>query len=164
MLISLWSLAGVNASEIASRSRSNETGSVSTPRSSNAQTSPSSPTATELKQQVIASGGGSGTAGIYTSSGTVGQTATGSGSAGIYTLNQGYWQNSSAPCNCGDANGDGTINISDAVFLIQYIFAHGTAPNPLCQGDANGDGTVNISDAVFLIQYIFAHGAAPHCP
>lgn len=67
-------------------------------------------------------------------------------------------------CNCGDANSDGSINISDAVFLIQYIFAHGTAPSPLCQGDANGDGSVNISDAVFLIQYIFAHGTAPHCP
>ena len=68
------------------------------------------------------------------------------------------------PCNCGDANGDASINISDAVFLIQYIFAHGTAPDPLCEGDANGDGSVNISDAVYLIQYIFAHGAAPHCP
>jgi len=67
-------------------------------------------------------------------------------------------------CQCGDANGDGSINISDAVFLIQYIFAGGPAPNPLCRGDANGDGSVNISDAVYLIQYIFAGGPAPHCP
>jgi len=67
-------------------------------------------------------------------------------------------------CTCGDANHDGSINISDAVYLIQYIFAGGPAPNPLCQGDANGDGSVNISDAVYLIQYIFAGGPAPHCP
>lgn len=65
------------------------------------------------------------------------------------------------PCHPGDANGDGSINISDAVFLIAYIFASGEAPNPMAAGDANGDGTVNISDAVFLIAYIFAHGAAP---
>ncbi len=68
---------------------------------------------------------------------------------------------------CGDADGNGSINISDAVFLIAYIFAHGTAPGD-CNytgglGDADGNGTVNISDAVYLIAYIFAHGSTPHC-
>ncbi len=70
-------------------------------------------------------------------------------------------------CQCGDANGDLAIDISDAVFLIQYIFASGVAPG-FCVyhnglGDANGDGSIDISDAVYLIQYIFAGGAAPHC-
>jgi hypothetical protein len=64
-------------------------------------------------------------------------------------------------CQRGDANSDGSINISDAVFLIAYIFAGGDAPDPLPAGDANGDGSVNISDAVFLIAYIFAGGAPP---
>jgi plastocyanin len=73
------------------------------------------------------------------------------------------------PCtSCGDANSDASIDISDAVFLIQYIFAGGTAPGPCItpngKGDANGDGGVDISDAVYLIQYIFAGGPAPHCP
>ncbi len=73
------------------------------------------------------------------------------------------------PCQCGDANGTGTINISDAVFLIAYIFAGGTAPgycggNPNGMGDASGDGKINISDAVYLIAYIFAGGTQPHCP
>jgi len=62
---------------------------------------------------------------------------------------------------CGDANGDRTVNISDAVYLIAYIFAGGDPPNPLVAGDANGDGSVNISDAVYLIAYIFAGGHAP---
>jgi hypothetical protein len=65
---------------------------------------------------------------------------------------------------CGDANNDGGVDISDAVFLIQYIFAGGPAPNPLCLGDANGDGAVDISDCVYLIQYIFAGGSAPPQP
>ena len=65
---------------------------------------------------------------------------------------------------CGDANGDGSVNISDAVFLIQYIFAGGHQPIPYRNGDPNDDGSVNISDAVYEIQYIFAHGAAPQCP
>jgi len=61
----------------------------------------------------------------------------------------------------GDADGDHTVNISDAVYLIAYIFAGGSAPNPLLFGDANCDGTVNISDAVYLIAYIFSGGPEP---
>lgn len=73
------------------------------------------------------------------------------------------------PCQCGNANGDAAINVSDAVYLIAYIFAQGTPPgacgsNPNGLGDANGDGAINISDAVYLISYIFASGPAPHCP
>jgi hypothetical protein len=62
---------------------------------------------------------------------------------------------------CGDANGDATVNISDAVSLIAYIFSGGPAPSPLLAGDANCDSTVNISDAVYLIAYIFSGGTAP---
>lgn len=62
----------------------------------------------------------------------------------------------------GDADGDGLVNISDAVYLIQYIFAGGPIPQPVLEaGDADCDGLVNISDAVYLIQYIFAGGPAP---
>ena len=65
------------------------------------------------------------------------------------------------PAICGDADHSGLINISDAVFLIAYIFGGGPAPNPLSAGDANCDGSVNISDAVYLISYIFGGGPAP---
>ncbi len=67
-------------------------------------------------------------------------------------------------CKCGDADGNGSFNISDAVRLINYIFAGALAPNPICRGDADGNGSVNISDVVRLINYIFAGAAAPHCP
>ncbi|MCX6831949.1 MAG: SBBP repeat-containing protein, partial [candidate division Zixibacteria bacterium] len=43
---------------------------------------------------------------------------------------------------CGDANGDVTVDISDAVYLIAYIFSGGSAPSPLLAGDANCDSTV----------------------
>ncbi len=67
---------------------------------------------------------------------------------------------------CGDADGSNIVTISDAVFLINYIFSGGPAPNPLASGDADCSGTVNISDAVYLINYIFSGGAAPcaACP
>jgi PKD repeat protein len=62
---------------------------------------------------------------------------------------------------CGDANGDATVDISDAVYLIAYIFSGGSPPEPLIAGDANCDATVDISDVVYLISYIFSGGAAP---
>ncbi len=59
---------------------------------------------------------------------------------------------SSLCTSCGDASGDGKINISDAVFVIAYIVAGGTPPGD-CNyahgmGDADASGTVNVSDAI----------------
>ncbi|MGB5137520.1 MAG: dockerin type I repeat-containing protein, partial [Candidatus Zixiibacteriota bacterium] len=65
---------------------------------------------------------------------------------------------------CGDADCTGIITISDAVYLINYIFAGGPAPCTPTAGDADGTGIITISDAVYLINYIFAGGPAPACP
>jgi hypothetical protein len=62
---------------------------------------------------------------------------------------------------CGDADGSSSINVSDVVFLINYIFASGPAPNPFAAGDPDCSGTVNITDGVYLINYIFASGPLP---
>jgi hypothetical protein len=62
---------------------------------------------------------------------------------------------------CGDANSDATVNVSDAVYIINYVFVGGGAPVPLACGDANSDGTVNVSDAVYIINYVFVGGGAP---
>lgn len=68
------------------------------------------------------------------------------------------------PCQgkCGDANNDATVNVSDAVKIINYVFVGGQEPQPvLACGDANGDGAVNVSDAVKIINYVFVGGGAP---
>ncbi|MEZ5359359.1 MAG: C25 family cysteine peptidase [Candidatus Zixiibacteriota bacterium] len=64
---------------------------------------------------------------------------------------------------CGDADGDTSVNVGDAVFLVNYIFNGGAAPNPIAAADCNGDTNVNIADAVYLINYIFKAGPAPAC-
>ncbi len=67
---------------------------------------------------------------------------------------------------CGDADANGDVNISDAVYIIQWIFAGGPPPWPIVAGNANCDQATNISDAVYLISYVFAGGEAPcaNCP
>ncbi len=64
----------------------------------------------------------------------------------------------------GDADSNGIITISDAVFLITYIFGGGPAPSPLSRGDADCNGLITISDAVMLITYVFGAGPVPNCP
>lgn len=64
---------------------------------------------------------------------------------------------------CGDANGDESINVGDAVFIVNYVFRNGAPPGSTGMGDANGDGMVNIGDAVFLINYVFKNGPVPQC-
>ncbi len=65
---------------------------------------------------------------------------------------------------CGDADGSGAVDIDDVVYLINYIFAGGPAPDPLATGDANCSGDVDIDDVVYLINYIFGGGHEPCDP
>ncbi len=60
----------------------------------------------------------------------------------------------------GDANLDGVINVSDPVYLINYIFAGGTEP-PIYNGDADASTVINVSDVVYLIAHIFNGGPPP---
>jgi hypothetical protein len=63
---------------------------------------------------------------------------------------------------CGDANGDESVNISDAVYIINYVFIGGSpTPNPLESAEVNCDGSVNVSDAVYIINYVFIGGNEP---
>ena len=63
---------------------------------------------------------------------------------------------------CGDVNADGTINVNDVVYLINYLFVPGSpAPIPLLAGDANCDGAVNVNDVVYLINFLFISGPPP---
>jgi hypothetical protein len=76
------------------------------------------------------------------------------------------------PCNDidyefirGDANSDGDMNLADAIYILQYLFASG--PGFLCPdaADANDQLQVDISDAVYILQNLFAQGPAippPH--
>ncbi|NIM98492.1 MAG: hypothetical protein GTO24_10560 [candidate division Zixibacteria bacterium] len=61
----------------------------------------------------------------------------------------------------GDANADGTVDGSDVVYLINYLFRFGPEPVPLWVGDVNCNGDVNSGDIVYLISYLFRGGPPP---
>lgn len=62
----------------------------------------------------------------------------------------GTGQGDVANSKMGDANGDGEVNTSDAVTIVDY-YVSATTTERLPNGDLNGDGEVNASDAVLLI-------------
>lgn len=62
---------------------------------------------------------------------------------------------------CGDSNGDSTINLTDIVYLINYLYRNGDPPNPLCRGDANCDGVRDLVDVIVLINFLYRGGSAP---
>jgi hypothetical protein len=61
----------------------------------------------------------------------------------------------------GDPNRDGIKNITDVIFLINYISNRGNPPEPLFLGDVNCDTKLTVTDVVYLINYLFKGGPAP---
>jgi hypothetical protein len=62
----------------------------------------------------------------------------------------------------GDANGDGMVNVTDAVYIVRYIFEFGPEPIPVpWSGDVNCDRITNVTDAVLLLGWIFEGGDPP---
>jgi len=63
-----------------------------------------------------------------------------------------------------DANSDGLVDISDAVFIMYGLFVDG--PAGFCEdaNDSNDDGQKDISDVVWILYYQFNSGAQPPSP
>ncbi|NOY88246.1 MAG: hypothetical protein GXO93_02500, partial [FCB group bacterium] len=64
-----------------------------------------------------------------------------------------------------DNDPDDKVNISDVMYLINYAFSGGPAPQCMEEADVNGDGSVNVVDINYLTNYMFEGGPAPvACP
>jgi hypothetical protein len=60
----------------------------------------------------------------------------------------------------GEVNGDGRVDISDAVAILGYLFLGGGTPGCLAAADADDSETIEITDAVYLLGALFL-GSAP---
>jgi predicted house-cleaning NTP pyrophosphatase (Maf/HAM1 superfamily) len=61
----------------------------------------------------------------------------------------------------GDPNRDGKKNVSDVIYLINYVVKQGPLSEPVSLGDVDCNGDVTIADIVYLINYLFKEGNAP---
>jgi len=94
---------------------------------------------------------------------TIGQTAAGFSQSAAHTAYIGFWQPMEAESEylCGDANASGELDIDDIIYIIDWMFTGGPAPDPMDPADANCSGFVDMDDIVYLIDYIFTGGRAP---
>ena len=56
----------------------------------------------------------------------------------------------------GDANGDGEVNVSDIVEIVNYIMGKPSANFVQAAADLNGDGEVNVTDIVKVVSIIMS--------
>lgn len=61
----------------------------------------------------------------------------------------------------GDANGNGKVDLTDLIFMVNNIMKGGPAPVFECQVDLNADRIVTMLDIVFGVDYIFKGGIPP---
>jgi len=67
------------------------------------------------------------------------------------------------PFKRGDANGDGTVDLSDCVGILRYLFSGAEIP---CADstDTDDSGKIDLADSIYLLQYLFAKGDPPPDP
>jgi hypothetical protein len=64
----------------------------------------------------------------------------------------------------GDVDGDGKVQLTDAVMAAEFLFKAGPTPACLDAADANDDGELDVSDPVYLLFFLFIGGPAPPAP
>ncbi|HWR81732.1 MAG TPA: hypothetical protein VN285_00360 [Candidatus Deferrimicrobium sp.] len=65
------------------------------------------------------------------------------------------------PYQPGDVDGSGFIEIPDPIYLGEYMFLSGPAPQPPNSGDVNSDCSINIADVVALVEHVLLSGQPP---
>ncbi|MGQ9590331.1 MAG: thrombospondin type 3 repeat-containing protein [Planctomycetota bacterium] len=64
----------------------------------------------------------------------------------------------------GDADANGGLNITDGIFVLNYLFLGGPEPPCAEASDANNDAGVNITDGIYILNFLFLGGPAPPAP
>jgi hypothetical protein len=64
----------------------------------------------------------------------------------------------------GDADASGGLDITDAVYVLSYLFIGGAVPPCPAAADSDDNGSIEITDAVRVLNYLFLGGLAPPPP
>ncbi|MEM7231367.1 MAG: PKD domain-containing protein, partial [Planctomycetota bacterium] len=64
----------------------------------------------------------------------------------------------------GDGDANGQTNITDAIYLLGFLFLGGPPPPCADAGDVDDSGVINITDGIALLGYLFLGGDQPPAP
>jgi hypothetical protein len=68
------------------------------------------------------------------------------------------------PFRRGDADGGGTVDISDAILVLNWLFTGGNEPACGDAADADDGGGVDITDPLRVLGWLFSGAAEPPPP
>ena len=108
-------------------------------------------TSFRITSSVLSEGGGYATSASFGLHSTFGQPSPlGSGASASFSLNSGFWHTLLRTI-LGDVNGDGEVNLSDAITALQIIT--GQSPAEVKNGaDVNGDGVIGLGEAIMVLR------------
>lgn len=67
----------------------------------------------------------------------------------------------------GNVNGDPEedVDLSDVIYMVNYLFLGGPAPDCAAEGDISSNRSMDLSDLIYLVNYLFQSGPPPNeCP
>ncbi len=64
----------------------------------------------------------------------------------------------------GDTDGNGNLELTDGVFVFNFLFLGGTESTCKEATDSNNDGRVDLTDGVVILNHLFLGGAPPPSP
>jgi hypothetical protein len=64
----------------------------------------------------------------------------------------------------GDANDDGSVDLTDAVVILELLFSGGRSIRCMHAADVDDSGAVQITDPIYLLMYLFRGGEEPVAP
>ena len=64
----------------------------------------------------------------------------------------------------GDPDNNGAIQLTDGIFILNFLFLGGADPICFDAADADNNGSVQLTDGIFILNFLFLGGEAPPAP
>ena len=64
----------------------------------------------------------------------------------------------------GDPDDNGAVQLTDGIFLLNFLFLGGDSPACFDAADADNNGALQMTDGIYLLNYLFLGGASPPEP
>ena len=64
----------------------------------------------------------------------------------------------------GDADDNGSLQLTDGIFILNFLFLGGAAPVCGDAADADNNGAIQLTDGIFILNFLFLGGQAPVQP
>ena len=64
----------------------------------------------------------------------------------------------------GDPDGNGAVQLTDGIFILNFLFLGGDSPGCFEAADADDNGSVQMTDGIYILNFLFLGGAAMPAP